>query len=91
MPLHICSRLARAALLAIIGLQLAACSSLYDRAREDEWGPRALLNPAQIVPKSPRAAATVANTWSTSGDRPSEFDQFYAIERKLNDPRGQRR
>jgi hypothetical protein len=86
MPLHICSRLARAALLAIIGLQLAACSSLYDRAREDEWGPRALLNPAQIVPKSPRAAATVANTWSTSGDRPSEFDQFYAIERKLNDP-----
>ena len=73
----------RIVLLAVFVVQLSACS-YYDRYREDEWGPRALLNPAQIVPKSPRAAASISTEWSEAGARPSEYDQFYAIERALN-------
>ena len=78
-------QLLRAALLTVAVMHLSACS-YFHRYQEDEWGPRALLNPAQIVPKSPRAGAPIAATWSATGDRPSEYDQFYFLERQLNLP-----
>ena len=71
----------RAGVLVLLVAQLTACT-VWDRYRESASGPGALLNPARITPKDPRASATIKNDWSKS-TRPSEFDQFYRIEQQL--------